>query len=380
MLVDIRNAELVRNVIMSKYYLILLWVGICAVFAWSGRLSREETVMGSREKRNLPWFAFLVFLPIILMAATRGYFADTGFYIKSFQNMPASFFEIAGYMEDVTKDRGFFLLSCLIKVFISGRVTVYLGIIALMQGISVITFFRKYSHNYIVSVFLFVASTDYISWMFNGMRQFLAVALILFATPWMLKRKYIQTVAVILLASTFHLSALLMIPLVIIAQGRAWNRKTLLYIAGVILAIVFVDKFTGILNDTLAFTQYQNVVADYTASEDNGTNILRVLVYSVPALLGFAGRHYIARSHDRVISFCTNMSVISAGLYFVSWVTSGIYIGRLPIYASMYSYILLPWSIENMFRIRSRRLIYLLMALFYLAFYYYQVHITWHIA
>ena len=365
---------------MSKYYLILIWIGICAILAWSGRLTRYEIVMENQEKRYLPWFAFLVFSPVILMAATRGYFADTSVYISSFQSMPREFSEISAYMNDIAKDRGFSFLSCLIKVMISEHVKVYLGVIALMQGICVVTLFRKYSPNYIVSIFLFIASTDYISWMFNGIRQFMAVSIILLATPWILKRRYIPAIAMILLASTFHYSALLMIPLIMIAQGKAWNERTLLYILGVILAVVFVDRFTGILDDTLAFTPYKNVVADYTIAGDNGTNIIRVLVYSVPALFGYAGRHYIRRSRDRVVSFCTNMSIISAGLYFVSWVTSGIYLGRLPIYASMYSYILLPWSIENVFRVRSRRLIYILMILLYLAFYYYQVHVAWHIA
>ena len=81
--------------------------------------------------------------------------------------------------------------------------------------------FRKYTPYYIMVVFLFVASTDYLSWMFNGIRQFMAVTIVFSATIFMLKKKYLPLLGVILLASSFHKTALLMIPCVLIAQGNA---------------------------------------------------------------------------------------------------------------------------------------------------------------
>lgn len=364
---------------MSKYYLIVLWIGLCAIFIYSGRFYRTETVLGQKEIRLLPWFAVLVFIPLIWMVATREYFADTGIYIQNFKAMPVTVSEIFEYVASVGKDKGFSLFACLIKVFITRDYRIYLGIIASIQSIALIAVFRKYSPSYIISVFLFVISTDYISWMFNGMRQFLAVTIIFIATPLMLKKKYIPLLVIIIVAATIHMSALLMIPFVLISQGRAWNKKTMIYILLVIIAVVFVDRFTTILDDSLSGTQYANVVSDYTAWHDDGTNILRVLVYSIPAIFAFFGRRYLTLSGDRLINYCTNMSVISAGLYLLSWATSGLFIGRLPIYASLYGYILLPWEIQNMFSVRSRRFIYLMMIIAYLLFYYYQMHITWKI-
>ena len=56
-------------------------------------------------------------------------------------------------------------------------------------------------------------------------------------------------------------------------------------------------------------------------------------------------------------------------------VTSGIFIGRLPIYASLYSQgILLPWEVEHMFNKESSQIIKLGMILLYLVFYYYQIN------
>ena len=86
---------------------------------------------------------------------------------------------------------------------------------------------------------------------------------------------------------------------------------------------------------------------------------------------------YIQAEDDPVINFCTNMSIISTGIYIISMFTSGIFIGRLPIYASLYNYILLPWEIDHMFTKESKRLIMIVMVAAYLVFYWYQIEVVW---
>ena len=208
----------------------------------------------------------------------------------------------------------------------------------------------------------------------------MAVTIIFAATSLMLRKKYVPLFLVILFASLFHQSALLMIPIVLIAQGRAWNTRTLLFIAAAVVAVLFVDRFTVFLDTALEETQYANVVSDYTSWNDDGTNPIRVLVYSVPAILAFIGRKRIMYEDNRLINLCANFSLITAGLYLVSMVTSGIFLGRIPIYTSLYSYILLPWEIESLFTRESRVLMYVAMIAGYLGFYYYQMHITWGLA
>ena len=71
------------------------------------------------------------------------------------------------------------------------------------------------------------------------------------------------------------------------------------------------------------------------------------------------------------------MSIVSTALYLVSVGTSGIFIGRLPIYASLYGYILLPYLIDNMFSKETANMIKMAMVVAYLGFYYYQMHLAW---
>lgn len=359
---------------MSNYYLILIWVAIVAFMPMMVNVYKTEYVCGEKVYRYNWMWAFIVFLPLVLWSANRGYVGDTGSYMKMFSEIPRGLTNLPGYMSTVSKDRGFYFLSALIKAVVGEHVEIYFIILALIQVILLIKVYRKYSYNYAVSFFLFIASTDYISWMFNGMRQFLAVTLTFVAFEYILDKKYWKAVVIVLFASLFHGSALLVLPFIFVAQGEAWNSKTILFIIGVLIAVIYINQFTNILETLLAETQYENVVSDWQMWEDDGTNILRVLVYSVPTLLSLIGLKYIRRANNPVINICTNMSIVSSGIYVISMFTSGIFIGRLPIYFSLYNYILLPWEIENMFEIKSAKLVYAMMVLGYFGFYLYGIN------
>lgn len=365
------------GLLTSEFILILLWIGAVAVLTRFIRFDHVEIIAGRRETRYSWLFAFAVFFPVIWMAGHRGYIGDTGVYIRTFVEMPEDFNGFVGYLNPDAKDWAFFALSCLIKVLFGDNPTRYFMIIAFLQGVILLSVFRKYSPDYLVSVFLFLASADYISWMFNGIRQFTAVTIILAGTGWMIRKKHIRVILLILLASQFHKSALLMIPIYLIAQGKAWNVRTMLFMALVILAVVYVQRFTNILDDLLAETQYSNVVSEYQSFHDDGTSPIRVLVYSVPALFAFIGRRKIIQVNNPLINLSTNMALISAGLYIISAFTSGIFLGRLPIFASIFGYILLPWEIDYLYKDNSRIIVYFLMIIFYLLFYYYQMHMAW---
>lgn len=362
---------------MSEYILIVIWSGLAALLSQIFQVDTEMPVMGRRVRRVRLWFAVLVFLPLVYMAANRGELADTYLYLKLYEQMPDTWAEIPAYLRMVNKDQGFSLLSCVIHVLVGNQEVIYLGIIALLQTAVLVQIFRKYSINYVMSFFLFVASADYVSWMLNGMRQFCAVVLIFAATPYILKKKWTPTVLLILLASTMHMSALLMLPVVFLMQGRAWNKRSLLFLGLVLLVVTFVDQFTDLLDEIMRDTQYASMVADWETWDDDGTNVIRVLVYAVPTILSLVGLRYIRHADDPVINLCANMSIVSTGLYIISMVTSGIFIGRLPIYASLYNYILLPWLLDHMFTRDTAKLMKWVMVAAYLGYYYYQMHIAW---
>lgn len=362
---------------LTNYWWLLIWMfavgGVMAFFL----PKRKEYVCG-REEYRWEWLpAILLALPYVIWAGTRGYFGDTYNYMKSFENVPGVLSQIPGYLAENEKDKGFTVLMVVFKAIFSDSSMWFFLAIAAFQMLCIVAVYRKYSTDYWISMFLFIASTDYLSWMQNGIRQFIAVTAIFAGFGLLLKRKYAALLCLILLASTVHGSALIMIPIVLIIRGKALNRRTMLLLAAMAAAVLFIGKLTPILNDVLVDTQYNDMVMNEIWINDDGTNMLRVLVYSIPAILAVVGKRYIDREDDMVVNISVNASFVSSFLYLVSAVSSGIYIGRLPIYVSLASYITLPWLIDNMFTEKSARFVKLAMILGYLAFFYYQMHITW---
>ena len=207
----------------------------------------------------------------------------------------------------------------------------------------------------------------------------MAVCIGLVAILFAFRKKYILSIGFILLASTFHYSSLILIPLVFIMLGDAWNKRTLLFILAVMVILFFVSEFTDLLDSSLTETEYKNVVYDIRYYGDNGTHPLRVLLYSVPTIIALVGRKKIADSNNAFINLCTNASIISTGLYIVSIFTSGIFMGRMPIYVSLFNYILLPWEVENIIPKKYRTIFLIVLIAVYLVFYYYQTSIKWRL-
>lgn len=363
---------------MSEFLWIIIWFAAISTLYIGLPTQQYEYISGEKVRRTRWLFAFFLFAPVFYIVAVRSdVIGDTYAYEQAFNSLPNTWNGLISYIPTVKKDKGFSLLSGIIKILFGNSTIVYFLILAIIQGMALIYVYRKYSTNYCLSMFLFIVSTDYVSWMYNGIRQFTAVTIIFAATPLMLKKKWFSLVGIILLASTIHGSALLMLPIVFIVQGRAWNKKTFVLIIACVLAFNFAEQFTNVLDILLSDTQYTNVVSDWQMSNDNGTNLIRVLVYSIPAILSFIGRKWISYEDNPIINLSTNMSIISAALYLVSAGTSGIFLGRLPIYTSLYGYILLPYLIDKIFIKESAKMMYIMMISAYLVFYYYQMHFAW---
>ena len=242
---------------MSQFILILFWFAIMAVFARFVDVSKTVTIKGKQKQVVYWWFAVLVFVPIIYMAVFRdARWEDTGAYIGAYRNFPETMSGFASAINAVKKDKAFYAVGMLTKILISKDYRVFFFLLATFQAYCVIKLLQEHSPHFLLSVFVFWASTDCVSWMFNGIRQFTAVCICLLATNWVLKKKYIPAVLTILIASFFHQTALLMIPVFLVASGKMANYKTVIVIILVIFAVAYVDRFTNLLDAMLEDTQY----------------------------------------------------------------------------------------------------------------------------
>lgn len=357
---------------MDVYIFMLCWVIVWGIV--SNVTSRRVCVLdGVYENRSRLLTAILVFSVIIFFAGFRSQVGDTAAYIKGFKEYTT----IDAVFNSNTRDVGFDLFSVLLKNYVSDNYTVWLMIIAMVSGLCVMIPLYKYSCNFGVSAFLFITSCQF-TWMFNGMRQFLVASIMFACTGLILKNRTLLYIIIVCMLSTIHQSALLLIPMYFIAKGEPWNKRTMLFVGFIILAILFTSKFTNLLTDVVEQTDYATSVNEFKDTDD-GTNVIRILVESIPIIMAFIYKDKIKDKLTPIIKLSINMSLIASGLYVISKVaSSGILLGRLPIYFSMYNLILLPWLIRNISEGRNKDLIYYTMIVCYFAFFYYQMCIAWN--
>ena len=360
---------------MNVYVFLIIWV---IFFGFLSNMAAKPVCVGEDkyEYRTNMFMAVLTFSFLIVLAGLRSGMADTPVYIQNFKDLPTNITEVYKVVSSYEKSNGFYFFAGLIKCFISKDYHVWLFIIATINGICVAFALKKYSSNFAISALLFIL-TCYFSWMFNGLKQFFAATIMFAATGLILKKKFIPSMILVLFMSTFHNSVLIFIPVYFIVQGEAWNKRTIVFILLTIMAMIFANQFTNIFNDVVENTTYSASMKTIGQTDD-GTNIIRILVESIPMIISFIYRKRIKEISTPIIDLCINMSIIGSGIYVISKIlSSGVMIGRLPIYFTMYNLILLPWLIQNLFDKNEKRLMYYLMIVCYFAFFYYQIFVNW---
>ncbi len=361
---------------MAVYIFMLGWVVVWGIMS---QITARQVCVGNEvyEKRVNLFIAIITFSVIIFFAGLRSGVADTYAYISMFKEYPLWPDAYEFITDPDAREPGFRIFSILIKTYISQDYHTWLFIVASISGVCIMYPLYKYSCNYGMSVFLFMVSCQF-TWLLNGMRQFLVAAILFACTPLILNKKPIPYFVIVLFLSTFHTSALIMIPAYFIVSSEPWSKRTMVFVIGIILAMLFTSQFTSLLDTVVENSDYASSMEEFK-DVDDGTNPVRILVESVPIIIAFIYRNKIKDKLTPIIKISINMSLIASGLYIISKIArSGIMLGRLPIYFSLYNSILLPWLISNVFEKNEKRLVYYTMIICYLGFFYFQMCVAWN--
>ena len=366
---------------MIIYWSMLLWVPLI-YFVYS--MGHKEEVMltdyniqqGIQKKIPLA-YAIVVFGYFIFWIGMRKYVADTTAYINMFQSIPADFSTAWNQIDWEGKNPGFDIFNIIFKCFISQDFQWWLMTIAIISGVCIMIVLRKYSCSFFFSSFLFMTFLTY-TWMMNGMRQFICVAVLFLCCDWIKDGKFIRFLIAVLLMSTFHMTALLMIPIYFVARSKPWDKKIGLFIVGIILICIFAEPFFSGVDSALGNTAYAGATGQF--EEDDGVNPIRVLFYAIPPAIAFVFREKLEPYYEKnpIIPICINMSLITAALYLVGVFTSGILIGRLPIYCEVYNLILIPYLFHCCFTNETRKTAKTGYTVLLLAYYYLQQFSYYH--
>ena len=354
----------------------IIWVAMIGILYSMIRNAKRGVQRENNNTVPMIW-AMFTFAYIIFWVGIRSGVADTATYIAAFKAYPTNLSFISEILTSDSKSPGFEIVQLLFKCVISEDYHAWLMTIAVLSGVPIMLVLRKRSCNFFYSSFLFIVMLHF-SWMLNGIRQFVVTAILFLLSDWILERRTIPFIIAVLLLSTIHFTALVMIPVYFIVTEKPFGKKVILFCIVLLICIIFIGPFIDTLEDMLSHTTYAGYTDQFV--QDDGVNPLRVLVMLVPPVIAFAGRRRIVDINDSYINICINMSIVSAGLYLLGMFTSGILIGRLPIYFELYNLILLPYVIKKCFTPASSKLLYILSTVGYGLFYFFQMRGSYYIS
>lgn len=330
--------------------------------------SAEEYKQRTRAVKTL---TFIMIGYVVFWAAIRNGVADTNAYILSYNALDPD----SRLIDMFSKSEGsydekapLFKVYQLILKKLGFNWHWYLGSIAAFCGICIYYGVSKYSDDVALSCFLFIADLEFY-WLFNGIRQFIVVAMFFAAFRMIAEKKLVKFLLFVFVMYFIHTTAIILIPIYFIANMKNWNVGIVSCIlATMIVVLLFPDRVNTWIDS--AFTDYGYLEA---VEGDDGVNILRVAVALVPPILAFFYRKEIREYNNPFINVMVNFSLITAGLYAVANVSSGIFIGRLPIYTETFNILLLPFIIHQIVPKKVKPILYFCCIVGYFFFFHLQV-------
>ena len=348
---------------MIIYWSMLLWVPFVYLIYRANIKKKEriplvgevssDTQTNKIEKFPL-FFAVIVFAYFTFWIGMRTYIFDTSVYIDSFNDISTDFYVAWNEIDWEGKGVGFDIFNVFFKCFISEDFQWWLMAVAIISILPIMLVLRKYSCDFFFSAFVFVALTTF-TWPMNGMRQFLCVAILFGCCDFIKDGKFFKFAIVVLLLSTVHYTSIMMLLVYFVARSKPWQMRIFIFLIAIILVCIFAEPFFAGLEDTvLSGTAYEGATSQF--AEDDGVNPLRALFFCVFPLLAFIRRKSLEEHYETepMIPIAVNMSLISAMLFVVGIFTSGILVGRLPIFCSVYNMLLIPYLLKYGFNDKDR--------------------------
>ena len=186
----------------------------------------------STGKRNSKLLFWTLSALLVLISAIR-YQVGT-----DYPGYESRFYYVQNGISDGGFESGFLWLVNLIIRF-GGNAQVMFAIMSILTGLAFgYTIYKNDDPKYrFFALFVYVCSTVYFGTM-NAMRQYFAIAILIFGFEFLKKRRYVLYILCIFFASLFHTSAIFMLPFAIFVFINDRKSVSLL---GVLNALVFIS-------------------------------------------------------------------------------------------------------------------------------------------
>lgn len=337
----------------------ILWMNLAIVFTFAlfARYFAVPVTMDVIQIKPNKLFVILAAFSLVLISGLRNNIGDTYFYMHAYMVTDFNW----EYVQN-NKDWGFSVFQMALKNYTNDP-QVMVFITAIVTNVLIVFTLYRYSRLLELSLYVYITSGMYLTSM-NGIRQYLAAAIIFAATKYLLDGNWKKYTLVVLFASTFHQSALVLLPIYFLVRRKAWSAMTFLFIFGAVLIVLGFNQFSEVVFATIGDTQYGH----YKDFHEGGANILRVAVEAAPLTLAYVGRDKLRELFPKS-DYIVNMALIGAVFMLIS--TQNWIFARFSIYFGLYQLILISWVVK-VFTEKDQKLIYYAIVVCYFVYFVYE--------
>lgn len=338
-----------------------LWINLAIVFTFS-YFSRffATPVIGTASSVPISPNKILVLgalLSLVFISGLRSNIGDTFSYINAYVVNDFSWGN-AGNQSNI----GFWLFQLILKRY-SEDPQILIFTTALITNVLIVFVIYKYSRMIELSLYVYITGGLFLVSM-NGVRQVMTAAIIFTATKFLIDGNWVKYFLVVLFASTFHESALILIPIYFLVRYKAWSKATFLLLVFSLVIVVGYEQFSLLLFSAIEESQYGH----YSSFNEGGASVIRVAVEAVPLLIAYLGRERLREIFPHS-DYIVNMALVSFVFMIVS--TQNWIFARFSIYFSLYQLILISW-IVTIFNNKEQRFIYYALLVCYFIYYFYE--------
>lgn len=361
--------------------LVLLYWGCVFLMYLSQTYYPVETQLDGRQTgkhhfmlRRADVFMIVTILWLASFSFLRTSYNDTYNYIYAFQNSESISEGLqSGIFTDWTGNPLSELYESVMRS-ITTNYHVYFLIPAFLSSFAVIKLLKKYSVSPAFSLLIFFSIGTYIMYV-AALKQCIAMFFLLMALPYAIDKKYVKFYLLVLIAVLFHTHAF-MFALVPLLVEKPWGKITWVLLGAALFAMATYDSTLG------RFMEYAQslgaMVAEVEVFDSHQINILRVMVYWIPALFALIFRQRLFNDSTREENLFVNMSLISAFILMIGLVQGANLFARMAAYFEIATAVALPWMIKKLFTKQSAQMVTVIATVLYFGYLLYEFGISKH--
>lgn len=249
------------------------------------------------------------------------------------------------YNPNIYIEPGFQIIIEICAAFITKDPVFVMCIMSFLTNFFFLKVIYDQSKDIKLSIFFYL-TWGYYFLAFNSIRSYFAMALALYSLRFVINKKYVRFLILIIIAALFHKSALICIPFYIIANRELKPIHFVFSILALAAVVIFKNQI-----ETLIFKVYPSYLGSvYDVNEFSYLNILKGI-----AVVGLGCLFYQKVKSSKLLTVCFNLNFFALVFYCVCyWVPQA---SRIGFYFNITCLILIPNLLKEIENKNSKYLI-----------------------